>query len=188
MSRQRRTSLGFSVAEEEAWRRWSGWGEGWCLPRQQNCSPVRCICDIRVMTIVSRGAPVVAAVACVLTLSGCAMGGSGAAEARSGADLSAYAHEVETNSAQSFGADTMDGLCDMGLSWPCRITDLRAVREGVIELETTLMHSDTVMAEKLAHGMYAGDGGDHDLGSITVYDSKGVVIDEWTAGDFPGML
>lgn len=135
----------------------------------------------------SRGMPSIAVVACALTLSGCATGGAGAAEARDGADLSTYADEVETNIAQSFGADTMDGLCATGLSWPCQITDLRATSEGAIELDTTLAQSDTVMAEKLARGMYAGDGGDHDLGSVTVYDNQGVVIDEWTAGEFPGM-
>jgi len=139
------------------------------------------------MTIISRGVPSIAALTCALALSGCATGGSGVAEARSGADLSTYADEVETNIAQAFGADTMEGLCATGLSWPCQITDLRATGEGTIELHTTLAPYDATMAEKLARGMYAGDGGDHDLESVTVYDTQGAVIDEWTAADFPGM-
>ncbi|WP_336650283.1 hypothetical protein [Kocuria rosea] len=94
---------------------------------------------------------------------------------------------METNIAQSFGADTMEGLCATGLTWPCQITDIRATSEGAIELDTTLAQHETTMAEKLARGMYAGDGGDHDLGSVTVYDYQGVVIDNWAAEDFPGM-
>lgn len=124
---------------------------------------------------------------CALPLSGCATVGSGATESRNSAELSAYADELETNIAQSFGADTMEGLCATGLTWPCQITDIRATSEGAIELDTTLAQHETTMAEKLARGMYAGDGGDHDLGSVTVYDYQGVVIDNWAAEDFPGM-
>lgn len=139
------------------------------------------------MTLLARRLCSPAVLVCALTLGGCATVGSSAVETGGGADLSTYADEVEANVALSFGADTMDGLCASGLSWPCEITDVRASSEGAIELDTTLAQHETIMAEKLARAMYAGDGGDHDLGSVTVYDSQGMVIDAWTTGDFPGL-
>lgn len=139
------------------------------------------------MTLLTRRLLSPAALFCALALSGCTTPGSGAVESRNSAELSAYADEVETNIAQSFGADSMEGLCATGLTWPCQIADVRASGEGAIELDTTLTQHETTMAEKLARGMYAGDGGDHDLGSVTVYDNQGAIIDNWTAEDFPGM-